>query len=328
MATYKEIFGKGIKNLSSDLSGDAHLGQIWYNTTSNTLKTLLNSAAWSSGGALNTARGGFSGGAGASVTDGLIGGTSPTAVEQYDGTSWTTKTSPAAATGQRTWFGDSSSAAVQVSGLIWPTIQQTTEEWDGSAWTAGGAFPTAAYTGGATGSLTDGIYWQGFTPPGAATNFSATYDGTSWTNAPNVPESTAYSPAGFGTGSAAVGYSGYGSPTQPTTAFEWNGTSWATTNPVNTGVQYGNGFGIQTAGVKCGGAQPPSAPEPLNSTETYDGTCFSIGSGQLANPRGGGAASGTTNANAFFAGGGPAPVQGTTEEYSSSVQTVKTITTS
>ena len=49
MATYKEIYGKGIKNLSSDLSGDAHLGQIWYNTTSNTFKTLLSVAAWSSG---------------------------------------------------------------------------------------------------------------------------------------------------------------------------------------------------------------------------------------------------------------------------------------
>ena len=55
MATYKQIFGKAIKVLASDPSNEG-LGQIWYNSTSSTFKTILNPAAWSAGGALPTAR--------------------------------------------------------------------------------------------------------------------------------------------------------------------------------------------------------------------------------------------------------------------------------
>tara|TARA_Y100001970_G_scaffold293545_1_gene441107 strand:+ start:2932 stop:3927 length:996 start_codon:yes stop_codon:yes gene_type:complete len=318
MATYKDIHGNNIPIRASDPSNPI-TGEVWYNTTSRELKVLgfNTNGAWSSGGTMNTARGGFQGGAGASKNDGLIGGTSPTAVEQYDGTSWTTKSSPGSSASQRSWWGDSSSAAAQVSGLIWPNIQQITEEWDGSSWSSGGGFPTAIYTGGVTGSLNDAIYWQGFTSPGAQSNFSATYNGTSWTNAPNVPESAGYSPSGFGTGAAAVGYSGYtgGPNVQSTTAYEWNDTSWSATNPVNQRVQYGGGFGTQTAGVKCGGGAPPSAPTAPNTTETYDGTSFTINPNQLTNLRGGGASGGVADTSGLYSGGGAAPTQDTTEEW-------------
>jgi hypothetical protein len=326
MSTYKAIHGNNIPIRSADPS-DPIRGEVWYNSTSKELKVLgfNTNGAWSTGGTMNTARGGFYGGAGASKDDGLIGGTNPTAVEQYDGTSWTTKSSPGSSATQRTWWGDSSSAAAQVSGLIWPTIQQITEEWDGSSWTSGGGFPTAIYTGGATGSLNDAIYWQGFTSPGAESNFSATYNGTSWTNAPNVPESSAYSPSGFGTGAAAVGFSGYGSPTQPTTAFEWNDTTWSTTNPVNSKGQYGGGFGTQTAGVKCGGGQPPSAPNAPNSTETYDGTCFTVNPNQLTNLRGSGASNGVADTSGLYSGGGASPLQDTTEEWSGAGDSIKVV---
>jgi hypothetical protein len=39
MATYKEIFGKQIKFLSSDPANEAE-GQIWYNSTSGTFKSV------------------------------------------------------------------------------------------------------------------------------------------------------------------------------------------------------------------------------------------------------------------------------------------------
>ena len=56
MTTYKEIFGKYVKNYSSDPSSDAE-GQIWYNTTSGTFKSeVLVADAWASGGNLGTAR--------------------------------------------------------------------------------------------------------------------------------------------------------------------------------------------------------------------------------------------------------------------------------
>jgi hypothetical protein len=42
MATYREIHGKAIESRSSDPSATAATeGQIWYNTTSNTFKVVL-----------------------------------------------------------------------------------------------------------------------------------------------------------------------------------------------------------------------------------------------------------------------------------------------
>ena len=51
MATYKEIFGKQVKFLSSDPANEAE-GQIWYNSTSGTFKSVLVSEAWSSSGSI------------------------------------------------------------------------------------------------------------------------------------------------------------------------------------------------------------------------------------------------------------------------------------
>ena len=57
MTDYKEIKGKTIQNLASDPDATAYEGQIWFNTTSGDLKTIIKVAgAWASGGNLNTAR--------------------------------------------------------------------------------------------------------------------------------------------------------------------------------------------------------------------------------------------------------------------------------
>ncbi len=58
MTTYKEIFGKQIKNYSSDPANNAE-GQVWYNSTSNTFKTVVASGAWSSSTAYTTGRRSF-----------------------------------------------------------------------------------------------------------------------------------------------------------------------------------------------------------------------------------------------------------------------------
>jgi len=61
MATYKEIFGKQIKFLSSDPANEAE-GQIWYNSTSGTFKSVVASEAWASGAPIATARSAMAGG--------------------------------------------------------------------------------------------------------------------------------------------------------------------------------------------------------------------------------------------------------------------------
>ena len=72
MTTYKEIFGKYVKNYSSDPTADAE-GQVWYNTTSGTFKSVLASAAWSSGSPLITAGHGIGVGSGGTQTAGGAG---------------------------------------------------------------------------------------------------------------------------------------------------------------------------------------------------------------------------------------------------------------
>ena len=75
MTTYKEIFGKYVKNYSSDPTADAE-GQVWYNTTSGTFKSVVAGAAWSSGSPLINARIRLAG-AGTQTAGLAFGGTAP-----------------------------------------------------------------------------------------------------------------------------------------------------------------------------------------------------------------------------------------------------------
>ena len=54
MSTYRKIHGRSIQAVTTDPTGDITEGQIWYNTVSDTFKTVLASEAWVSGGALIT----------------------------------------------------------------------------------------------------------------------------------------------------------------------------------------------------------------------------------------------------------------------------------
>ena len=56
MTTYKEINGTNIEAVASDPSNPVE-GQVWYNTTTNVVKGVVNDpGSWSTGGALNTGR--------------------------------------------------------------------------------------------------------------------------------------------------------------------------------------------------------------------------------------------------------------------------------
>ena len=87
MTTYKELFGKYVQNYSSDPTSTDAEGQIWYNSTSGTFKTVLGSyGVWSSGGNLNTARGSLGGSGSGTQTAALaIGSGSPgNATEEWN----------------------------------------------------------------------------------------------------------------------------------------------------------------------------------------------------------------------------------------------------
>ena len=62
MATYEEIYGKRVDVLASDPTlTAANEGQVWYNSTTGTLRGVVSFAAWSSTNPMTaTSNGGFS----------------------------------------------------------------------------------------------------------------------------------------------------------------------------------------------------------------------------------------------------------------------------
>ena len=89
MADYRNLKGLYIKYLTSDPSNLVE-GDIWYNSTSQTLKVAPALISWAAGGNLNTARGIFTG-AGSNTAAVVFGGNvSPKQqTEEYNGSSWT-----------------------------------------------------------------------------------------------------------------------------------------------------------------------------------------------------------------------------------------------
>jgi hypothetical protein len=90
MTTYKELFGKAVKYLSTDPDNAQAEGQVWYNSTSGTFKSIVVGAAWSSGSPLITGRDTL-GGAGTQTAALVFGGSLPAspyqvaATEEYNG---------------------------------------------------------------------------------------------------------------------------------------------------------------------------------------------------------------------------------------------------
>jgi hypothetical protein len=77
MTTYKEIYGTNVEVLSSDPTNPVE-GQIWYNSTSQTLKGYaLVAGSWATAGPLNTARASLAG-AGIQTSALAFGGSTPT----------------------------------------------------------------------------------------------------------------------------------------------------------------------------------------------------------------------------------------------------------
>ena len=136
MADYINIYGQDILAVASDPANPTQ-GQIWYNTTSNTLKGggVTTAGTWATGGNLNTARFYLAGcgtqtaalGFGGELDPGTSGAT-----EEYDGSTWTTVSS--LSTARSDLAGDGNTSAALAFGGLNPTpaITAATEEWLGA----------------------------------------------------------------------------------------------------------------------------------------------------------------------------------------------------
>ena len=126
----------------------------------------------------------------------------------------------------------------------------------------------------AFGTQTAAVCAQGlFTPdgPGAVTNTSFEFDGSSWT-AGNAANTSKGFIRGFGILTAGVTCGGDSSGAKDTTE-EYDGTNFSTSGTMNTARAQHAAGGSQTAGIAFAGSNPPPA---TNLTETYDGSSWTV----------------------------------------------------
>jgi len=137
MTNYKNIFGKPVKFLSADPDNAEAEGQIWYNSTSDTFKSIVALEAWSAGSPLILGRT-QSGAAGTQTAAIAFGGINPAPpatlyanTELYDGTNWSTTTAMATARGNLSGSGANNTAALAAGGEN-PGVTNATEEFTGA----------------------------------------------------------------------------------------------------------------------------------------------------------------------------------------------------
>ena len=319
MSTYRNIHGRSIKAVSTDPSADINEGEIWYNTTSETFKSIIISEAWVSSSPLSTARIQLSGAVSspntASLAFGGYTGTASNSTEEYNGSGWAVGGNLSTARYQ------GAGAGTQTAGLFFggrppASGATTTEEYGGASWTSGGALPVAKMGLSGCGLQTAALAFGG-SPP--TRNTTEEYDGSSWTAGGTL--SVAFEDAaGAGTQTAGLKFGGRGAPTQTTEKYD--GSSWTTSNNMNTGRGYLGGAGIQTAALGYGGMTLPNTYQ--TATESYDGTSWTTLSATMGTGIRQFGGTGATNTAALAFGGESAGTAtlGTTEEYSKSVNAV------
>jgi hypothetical protein len=320
MTTFKEIRGTTIEVVSSD-PANPELGQIWYNSSSGTLKGYKVVNAWSSGGNLNTARTSI---AGMGTQTAALGAGGETTVyvgttESYNGSSWTTVNSlNTARAGSGTGI---QTAALVFGGFRGPPVPTgtltATESWTGTSWTSVNSLNTARVGGGRAGTQTAALTMGGQVVVTAALLANTeSWNGTSWTSVNNM--NTARTNIGCGIQTAAVTAGGNTGPAFTGATELWNGTTW-TNNPtglntVRSGICMA---GTQTAALGFGGNIPPLT----GATELWNGSTWTSNPTGLGTARSAGG-NGTQTAAIIFGGELPGMTAATEEWTGVAVQTI------
>jgi len=320
MATYDEIHGKRVETFSSDPTLDAsYEGQVWFNSTSGTLKTLVATAAWAAGGNLNKARSQLAS-AGSQTANLAFGGGDNSfeanESEEYNGISWSEGNN--LNTGRALIGGlGIQTAAVGFGGRASPNFTTTTaksEEYDGTSWSEGNDLNTARYAIGGAGILTAGLAFGG-SPTATLTE---EYNGTSWSEV-NDLSTGRRTLTGVGTQTAALAIGGVASPGNTTAVEEFGGTSWTSGGALPVATQSAAGSGTQTAALNYFG----SAPGRVVTTLGYDGTSWSTRpNGTTARNALAGSPGGTSK-SALASGGETTPdYSNATEEFTQAINTI------
>jgi len=342
MATYKGIKGFKVKNVTASPS-PLNEGQVWYNTTADTLNYATVSGVpagtWASSNPINRGSSEAIGCAQAApMTTSLIfggfsapqypPGTNAGWTEQYDGTSWATKNNLPAG---RAYLGGlgTSTTAICVGGYPYPGSASTTAfNFDGTNWTAGVAL-ASAFSGGASWGTSTAAVVAGGDPPSGPTG-SQIWNGTSWTVSGAMSVGRTESGAGgCGLSTAGIITGGTGPSTAGNVTEFYNGSTWSTASGSITapaGLRSGFMFGDQATAMYVGGYIGPTY---ASTNQIYDGSAWAEGSDIANGRRNGGRGGGTISG--LIAGGAPStpPIGTFTEEWSApAAAVVKTVTVS
>ena len=327
MAAYKDLVGQKITKVTSN-PGEPKTGQMWYNSTTGTLKGLGVVEAWAS--AANQTQTQRDGGYGQSTPSsaswfagGVDASRNSTTTQEWNGTGWSNGGNINVGREEATGFGLVNAAAL-AGGSTYPpsALKNEVEEYDGSSWTAVTALPAKRKQAAGAGTQTAGLVSFGAVdPPSAAGSINATaleYDGSSWTS--GGTGNTARSQiSGCGTQTAALAFGGHTSPTTtfPAATEEYDGSTWTTSGAMNTGRGLMAGNGIQTSALAYAGFTPYR-----DLSEKYDGTTWS-NTPTLATARDRAHGGGPNSSNGLCAGGLTSPgVISVVEEFTSSTSVI------
>jgi len=272
MSDFRTLKGLYIKHVSSDPSNLIE-GQIWYNTTTRTLKIAPEIGTWASSNNLNVGRQSLAG-FGIQTAAVACGGVDATAAnndtEEYNGSSWTAVEDMPAAIYDHAGTG-TLTAGLSVGGG--DPIRAGTLEYDGTDWTAGGDYPAATQRVQACGTQTAALGAGGGRPSISAV--TAEYNGSAWTANPSpsgdLPAAIQYHRM-TGVLTSAVSFGG--GPSGPVTGATatYNGTVWtAQTATLNdTRSRLGGAGETDSSAIAFGGY----APNGTANTELWNGSSW------------------------------------------------------
>jgi hypothetical protein len=215
--------------------------------------------------------------AGGTATAGITVGGNPNLSQtlEWDGTSFSSGGAIPVALARSGTFG-TQTALVAVGGASpsrSPSDQSTeTLHYDGSSWTDVADYPTILANGGGSGVQTAGIIGGGYTPADPPNNKSNTYNGSAWTEAPDMNNS--HQEHGFAQRSPNSATLNYGDAPSGVNTEEWNGTSWTETNNLSTGRSAGGSAGDLNNALYFGGSSPALSPTTTNVTEEWSQSDF------------------------------------------------------
>ena len=215
-------------------------------------------------------------------TDAIFAGAPSTNSCKYDGTTFTVGPALAVAQDSAAHGSTNASATWIARGSPVPSVGDRVQEFNSSfnaltpgAWASTNNLNTArAANATATNSAADtGLTFGGNYPSG--TDNSETYDGTSWTEGPNLPQAISYA-GGAGTAGAALCFTGRLNPgPRINNTYEYDGSAWTAGGAYGAVQAYTGGAGTQTAGLGVSGETPPGTD--LQTTYEYSSNAWTAG---------------------------------------------------